>query len=95
MEKRLEAVFKGRVQGVGFRYTVDGLSKKFEVKGFVKNLPDGDVQVVAEGEETELSAFLLAIRNSNLKNYIRDFEIEWKSPTGEFNDFFISSGGLR
>jgi len=95
VEKRLEAVFKGRVQGVGFRYSVENLSQKFEVKGFVENLPDGDAQVVAEGDETELSAFLLAIRNSHLKNYIRDFEIDWKAPTGEFNDFFIRSGGPR
>ena len=95
MEKRLEAVFKGHVQGVGFRYSVEGLSQKFEVKGYVENLPGGDVQVVAEGEETELSAFLLAIRNSYLKNYIRDFEISWKTPTGEFKDFFIRHGGLR
>ena len=95
MEKRLEAIFKGRGQGVGFRYSVENLSQKFEVKGFVENLRDEHVQVVAEGEETELSAFLLAIRNSHLKNYIRDCEIVWKIPTGEFKDFFIRYGGLR
>ena len=95
MEKRLEAIFKGRVQGVGFRYTVEGLSQKFDVTGFVENLKTGDVQLVAEGDEQELSAFLLAIRNSHLKTYIRDCEIEWTAPTGEFSDFFIRYSGFR
>ncbi|MBI4431592.1 MAG: acylphosphatase [Candidatus Omnitrophica bacterium] len=93
MEKRLEAIFKGHVQGVGFRFTVQSLAGKFDIKGFVENLGDGNVQIVAEGEEQELSAFLLAVRNSNLKNYIRDFEVSWPAPTGEFTEFFVRSGG--
>lgn len=95
MEKRLEVIFKGHVQGVGFRFTVENLSSKFDVTGFVENLHTGDVQIVAEGDEQELSAFLLAIRSSPLKSYIRDCEIDWKTPTGEFNEFFIRYGGLR
>ena len=67
-----EAVFKGSVQGVGFRFTAEHLSRKFQVKGFVENtpLPKADVRLVAEGDEEELSAFLLAIRNSSLKSGI-------------------------
>ena len=93
LDKRLEAIFEGQVQGVGFRFTADQLARKFKLTGFVENLPNGDVKLVAEGEEEELSAFLLAIRNSHLRSGIRDFEISWKPSTGEFKDFFVRYGG--
>jgi acylphosphatase len=54
-------VYAGRVQGVGFRYTVQGIARGFPVAGGVRNLPDGRVEVVAEGEEAEVAAFLAAV----------------------------------
>ena len=51
-------IFEGRVQGVGFRYAVKELAKGFEVRGWVKNLPDGSVELLAAGEEDELDGFL-------------------------------------
>ena len=51
-------MFSGRVQGVGFRSTCQSLARSFEVAGYVRNLPDGRVELVAEGENSEIDAFL-------------------------------------
>jgi len=53
-----QVIFEGRVQGVGFRYTVKDLARGFDVCGFVKNLDDGSVELQAMGEADELDAFL-------------------------------------
>jgi acylphosphatase len=53
--------YSGRVQGVGFRYTAQRLAKDFAVSGYVRNLPSGDVEVVAEGEAGPIDAYLAAI----------------------------------
>lgn len=66
-----QTLFEGRVQGVGFRYSVKQIAKGFDVTGWVKNLPDGRVELVAIGEENEVSAFLEAIGQSELKAHIK------------------------
>jgi acylphosphatase len=53
--------YAGRVQGVGFRYRTERLARGFLVAGYVRNLPDGRVEVVAEGEEAEVRRFLSAV----------------------------------
>ena len=58
---RLHIHYSGRVQGVGFRYTVKSLITGFEVVGTIRNLPDGRVELVAEGERAELEAFRQAV----------------------------------
>ena len=89
MRKRLTAYFSGTVQGVGFRYTAGHLSRKFEVTGFVRNLSDGRVEVVAEGEEGVLKNFLEAIRESSLSGYIREVEVDWGAAAGSFTRFGV------
>jgi len=51
MAKRVQVIYKGMVQGVGFRFTAEALARRFDVTGYAKNLTDGNVEVVAEGEE--------------------------------------------
>ncbi|MCP5532390.1 MAG: acylphosphatase [Akkermansiaceae bacterium] len=58
-------IYEGRVQGVGFRYTVKDLARGFEVTGWVRNLPDGSVELQAMGEKDELAAFLHEIREES------------------------------
>ncbi len=54
-------IFEGRVQGVGFRYTVKDLSRGFEVCGWVRNLPDGSVELEVMGETEEVESFIKEI----------------------------------
>ncbi len=67
--KRL--IYSGRVQGVGFRYTAHSLAGRFAVAGYVRNLPDRTVELVAEGEADEVEAFLAAVAQHMAGNISR------------------------
>ncbi len=54
-------IFEGRVQGVGFRYTVKDIARGFDVCGWVKNLPDGSVELQVMGESDEVESFIREI----------------------------------
>ncbi|HEY2712010.1 MAG TPA: acylphosphatase [Chthoniobacterales bacterium] len=68
----LQVFFVGSVQGVGFRWTVKHIATGFEVIGWVRNLPDGRVELQATGEESEVRAFIEAIGQSELRAHIRE-----------------------
>jgi len=68
--KTLLVHYEGRVQGVGFRWTVKNLAREFEVAGTVKNLPDGRVELLVQGDADEVEDFLEAIRDSTLAGHI-------------------------
>ena len=87
---RLQVFFSGRVQGVGFRYTVSRLALGFEVTGWVKNLPDGRVEMVVEGDRAEIEAFQMEIPNAGLRRFIRETQSHWSDSTGEFRGFEIA-----
>ena len=78
--ERRRVWFSGRVQGVGFRYTCRTLARGFDVAGWVRNLPDGRVELVAEADPTELDAFLAAIQRE-MSPFIRDVVVE-REPLG-------------
>jgi acylphosphatase len=80
--------YAGRVQGVGFRYTVRQIAGSYAVTGYVQNLSDGRVKLVAEGEPVELDDFLAQI-TGKMTDYIHKIEPFISSATGEFDDFFI------
>jgi acylphosphatase len=83
--------YSGRVQGVGFRYTVKTLASGFEATGIVRNLPDGRVELAVEGTREELEAFRRAIQDSEVGRFIRNEEAGWSEATGEFRGFEIVS----
>jgi acylphosphatase len=68
----LQVFFTGNVQGVGFRWSVKNVAKGFDVVGWVRNLPDGRVELQAAGEEAEVRAFVAAIGQSELRAHIRE-----------------------
>ena len=81
--------FEGRVQGVGFRWAVKNLARGYEVTGWVRNLPDGRVEMQASGEPEEVDAFIEAIRESELKSHIRKVDIATIPPPAGFHGFEI------
>ncbi|HDL09635.1 MAG TPA: acylphosphatase [Candidatus Omnitrophica bacterium] len=90
MLKRVHVFYSGRVQGVGFRFTTERIALEMgDVYGWVRNLPDGRVEVVAEGEEERLNEFLRRIREGLLKRYIKREDVIWENYKGEFDDFEI------
>jgi len=80
--------FRGRVQGVGFRYTTVRLAERFQVAGWVRNEPDGSVRCVAEGTRKELERFLTALEDA-MAGHIREKSLERTASTGEFEAFEI------
>jgi acylphosphatase len=87
--KRMQIVYSGRVQGVGFRYTVKSVATGFEATGSVRNLPDGQVELIAEGAREELEAFRQAITESGLGPLIDHEVVHWAEAKNEFRGFEI------
>jgi acylphosphatase len=78
-----QVFYEGRVQGVGFRYSVRQIAAGFDVTGWVRNLPDGRVELLAAGEAGEVEEFLEAIRDSDLGSFLRSHAIhEIPAPAG-------------
>ena len=74
---------------MGFRYTVKSLVPGYDVLGIIRNLPDGRVELIVEGKQEELDAFLKAIRDSGLRSNIRDEEIVFGNAQDNFKGFEI------
>ena len=89
MKKRLSVFWSGRVQGVGFRYTTEAAALELGVTGWVRNMPDGRVEALAEGPEKILKTLLDRISSGPMKGYIRGVQVRWEEPTGEFDDFRV------
>jgi len=87
--KRMQIVYSGYVQGVGFRYTAKSVAAGFEVTGTVRNLPDGRVELVAEGTQEELDAFRQAIRDAGMGHFMRNEDVIWSEAQGGFRGFEI------
>lgn len=86
--ERREIHYRGWVQGVGFRYTAQRIARQHGVVGFVRNLPDGRVQLVAEGAAEQLDECLAQVAKT-LEGYIESVEVEKSEATGECSGFDI------
>jgi len=96
MKKQLHLYYSGKVQGIGFRYTVQDIASQQKVCGWVKNLSDGRVEVLAEAEEDTLGVFLEQV-NQHFSRYIKEVHVEWQPAClpagrqgGEFRDFQVT-----
>ena len=82
--------YSGRVQGVGFRWSVKEIASGFEVVGWVRNLADGRVEMEVGGEESEVSAFLETISTGRLATHIREIEnLAVEMPANPYKGFEI------
>lgn len=85
-----QVFYSGRVQGVGFRYSVKQIASGFDVTGWVKNLPDGRVELQAMAHDfEELEAFLRDIDESNLAGFIKEKEVHNIPPLVDCRSFSI------
>ncbi len=85
----LSVFYSGRVQGVGFRATVRRIACGYDVMGTVRNLPDGRVELIAEGARAELEAFLIGIAESELSGFIAKQHVTWQKAQGNLRGFTI------
>ena len=86
--ERRQSYYSGHVQGVGFRYTVRQLAQSYPVTGFVRNLPDGRVELVVEGAPADLDRFMAEIAE-RMSGYIRDLKVDVRPANSEFEGFEI------
>jgi len=90
--RRLTALVCGRVQHVGYRSRVVTMARTLDLKGFVKNLPDGRVLVVAEGEDADIGRFYRAIKMEDPLIKVEDIQAEFSEPVGAWDDFYKIAG---
>jgi acylphosphatase len=82
-------MLEGRVQGVGFRATAEGLAQSHPIAGFVRNRWDGAVEIVAEGTAEALDGFQASLRRSHVYRYVTRENLREGEATGEFGGFAI------
>lgn len=89
MKKRAHIFVYGIVQGVGFRMFTYKIAKNLGLKGFVRNLPDGRVEIVVEGEEERIRELIRNVEKGPPLARVDKLSIEWEEYKGEFKDFRI------
>ena len=87
--RRMQIYYSGRVQGVGFRYTARRIAQHHAVTGFVRNLDDGRVELVAEGAPGEIDRVLAEIVEA-MTGYIRDVQVDAIPVTGKYASFDVA-----
>ncbi len=87
---RRRIFFSGRVQGVGFRITAKQTAEQFEITGWVRNLSDGRVELLAEGSQSEVEAFLARLARIMGENILSTQQFE-ELATGEFHNFAVEN----
>jgi acylphosphatase len=85
--RRLEAVVRGYVQGVGYRAFAAREARVLGLTGIVRNEPDGSVRVIAEGEETTLQEFLRRLERGPAEAEVAHVDAQWPPAAGEFFSF--------
>jgi acylphosphatase len=86
---QFHAIIRGRVQGVSFRSYTALKAAELAVNGWVRNLPDGTVELTAKGERGQLDQLAEFLHQGPAGAYVESVEIKWQEPTGEFEDFSI------
>jgi len=87
--KRVHLTITGMVQGVWFRHNTNIVGNKLGLKGFVRNLPNGDVEVIAEGNEDKLKQLIEFCKQGPEGAHVENVKIEYQEPKNEFKTFSI------
>jgi len=89
MDKHAEIIVYGRVQKAGFRDFIDEIAFHLNLNGYVKNLNDGTVQIICEGEEDSIKELLEKINISQYPIRVENIDVIYKKPTGEYRTFEV------
>jgi acylphosphatase len=92
---RLEATVHGEVQRAGYRYIVQDTARKFNVKGYVQNMPDGTVKIIAEAPKKTIEKFIKTLQIREPPIHVDRIETKHTNPTSEFEFFSIKYGDLN
>jgi len=87
--KQIRLIIKGRVQGVFYREFTMKAARKLGLTGFVRNLSDGTVEVVAEGEEQDLKRLISECKKGPLLAHVENIDVKYGKPEEEFDNFYI------
>jgi acylphosphatase len=87
---RVRVFVAGRVQGVAYRFFAEKYAARLSVTGWVRNLEDGRVEILAEGSAEHIATFLERLREGPNLARIEGFDVRREPPTGEFPDFRIA-----
>ncbi len=87
--KRIHLIISGNVQGVFFRHNTNKVGNRLGLKGFVRNLPDGNVEVIAEGDGDRLKEMAEFCKKGPMGAKVEEVKIKYGEATGEFDTFFI------
>jgi acylphosphatase len=90
MAEQLHVIVRGRVQGVSFRHYTRLRAVELGLFGWVRNMPDGTVEVTAEGEREPLEQLLAFLHGGPSGAHVVNIVIEWRAATGQFSDFEIT-----
>jgi len=82
------AHFEGTVQGVGFRYTARSLARRFDITGYVMNMPNGSVDVYVEGPPDQIDTFFQSLKDE-MGDFVQEIKIEDQIPTGRYRRFDV------
>jgi acylphosphatase len=91
-QERFRAIISGTVQMVGFRAFAESRAEMRGITGYVRNLPSGEVEVVAEGDRALLEELLAELRRGPSGARVRNVLVSWEQPRGEFGDFAVRYG---
>jgi acylphosphatase len=84
---KAEIIVQGVVQGVGYRFFVLNQARLYDVKGYVKNMPDGTVQVLAEGKKGMVKDFVERLRIGPLSAHVTGIDVKWHEKDSGFTEF--------
>ncbi|MCR4409910.1 MAG: acylphosphatase [Candidatus Saccharicenans sp.] len=93
MKARFHALISGRVQGVAFRFFAQHVANQLGITGWVRNLYDGRVEVVAEGDREALELFLAELKKGPRMARVEKVDLDWEEFRDEFLDFSIKFSG--
>jgi acylphosphatase len=86
---KAQVIIQGFVQGVGYRFFAVRQAQDYNIRGYVRNLPNGYVEVVAEGEKGILNDFIEQLRIGPVSSQVTGIDIKWFEEEQGFNDFRV------